>query len=155
MRLYSSFNFYAFVYGVGLTAVSNLHDVAARIVGSSDIRENIKESKSFAKMNKGEECIKLEADISKTKKDTENVDIGVLGCGDALICLEDASSSTGARCVEFVESNQDNCASDSSPCGYFDGNLNGEYYPCCDGYYCDMGDGICVSNYKWFRLLVW
>lgn len=149
MRLYSSFNFYAFVYGVGLTAVSNLHDVAARIVGSSDIRENIKESKSFAKMNKGEECIKLEADISKTKKDTENVDIGVLGCGVALICLEDASSSTGARCVEFVESNQefvesnqDDCAGAYRPCGE-------EYAPCCAGWICyTMFEGhinaICV-----------
>ena len=100
MRRNTSFKLNVSLFGAVLAAVSNIREVSARIVGLADIRENVKESKSFAKMNKGEECIKLEADIPNTKKDTENVDIGVFGCGEALICLEDASSSTGARCLE-------------------------------------------------------
>ena len=92
--------------GVPLVAFSSIvGDASARLVASSDIRENIKESKSFAK-SKGEECIKFETDISNKKEDTENVDVGVLGCGEALICLEDNSSSTGARCVDFVEADE-------------------------------------------------
>ena len=99
MRLDTYFNFYA---SVQLAAVSNIRQVAARIVGPADILENIKESKSFV-MKKGEECVKLQSGITKNEKDTENVDVGVLGCGETLICLEDESSATGARCVDFVE----------------------------------------------------
>ena len=85
MRFNNSFKLYVTVNGVALTAVSNIREIAARIVGPADIRENMKESKSFVK-KKGEECIKLEANISTNQKDTEIVDIGVLGCGDSLIC---------------------------------------------------------------------
>ena len=131
MRFNKSFQFYATAYGVALTAVSDIREVAARIVGPADIRENIKESKSFVK-NKGEECIKLEADIPKNKTDTENVDIGVLGCGEALICLEDESSSTGARCVDLVE---------VEDCRYDSCDLNGSD-ECCDGSQCRDFDGF-------------
>eukprot|EP00956_Cyclotella_meneghiniana_P023969 scaffold47634_cov32-Cyclotella_meneghiniana.AAC.2 len=112
MLLNTSFKIYAALYVGTLATVLNVREVSARIADSSDIRKNIKESKTFAK-NKGEECIKLEADISgnKKKKDIENVDVGVLGCGKALICLEDESSSTGARCVDFVEADGwDDCS---------------------------------------------
>ena len=139
MRLYSSFNFYASIYGAALIAVSNLHDVAARIVGSSDIRENIKESKSFAKRNKGEECVKLEADVFKTKEDIENVDVGVLGCGEALMCLEDASSSTGARCVDSVEVEDGwsgGVPSFSGKCKSLDQLCMLPWDKCCDGLKC-------------------
>ena len=140
MRLYSSFNFYASIYGIALAAVSNLHDVAARIVGPSDIRENIKESKSFAKMNEGEECIKLEANISKNEKNTENV--GAVGCGEDLICLEDASSSTGARCVDFLKSLK------------VDEEEAGSCITVASGYYCawgrqNVGGQCCDPEKNW------
>ena len=129
MRFNNSFKLYATAYGVALTAVSDIREVAARIVGPADIRENIKESKSFAKMNKGEECIKIESDISKNEKGTVNVDIGVLGCGEALICLEDETSSTGARCVDFVEVEERvSCSADSELCATDD--------DCCEYYIC-------------------
>eukprot|EP00956_Cyclotella_meneghiniana_P023701 scaffold46666_cov54-Cyclotella_meneghiniana.AAC.1 len=102
MLLNNPFKLYAALRLGTLASILNVGEVSARVVGSSDIRENIKESKSFAK-NKGDECIKLEADISGNKKDIENVDVGVLGCGEALICLEDESSSTGSRCVDSEE----------------------------------------------------
>ena len=146
MRFNNSFKLYATAYGVALTAVSDIREVAARIVGPADIRENIKESKSFAKMNKGEECIKLEADISKNEKDTKNVDIGVLGCGEALICLEDESSSTGARCVDFVEVEEgDNCAQFMEQChppGWIADDDRYQFPDCCvDGYTCRRWQG--------------
>ena len=136
MRFNNSFKFYVSMYGVALTAVSNIRDVAARIVGPADIRENIKESKSLVK-NKGEECIKLESDISKNEKDIENVDIGVLGCGEALICLEDESSSTGARCVDFVEVEEGaSCVEKWHRCM--------RSSDCCDNYECYISTRISV-----------
>ena len=121
MLLNTSFKLYAALYVGTLATVLNVREVSARIADSSDIRKNIKESKTFAK-NKGEECIKLEADISggnKKKKDIENVDVGVLGCGEALICLEDESSSTGARCVDFVEVDEEGaCSEFGGDCTY-------------------------------------
>ena len=133
MLLNTSFKIYAALYVGTLATVLNVREVSARIADSSDIRKNIKESKTFAK-NKGEECIKLEADISgnKKKKDIENVDVGVLGCGKALICLEDESSSTGARCVDFVEADGwDDCSEEVfSPCYYDD--------DCCGDMICKM-----------------
>eukprot|EP00956_Cyclotella_meneghiniana_P012609 scaffold17919_cov48-Cyclotella_meneghiniana.AAC.1 len=54
------------------------------------------ESKSFTKV-KGGECFMFEAD-TPNKEAIAVVDIGILGCGEALTYLEDESSSTGARC---------------------------------------------------------
>ena len=138
MRLYSSFNFYASIYGIALAAVSNLHDVAARIVGPADIHENIMESKSFTKVNEGKECIKLEAGISKKEKSTENV--GAVGCGEDLICLEDASSSTGARCVDFVGVDEEiPCIKEGWWCAYRNAYIPGQ---CCEGTRC----GVSCNN---------
>ena len=103
MRFDIAFKHYAALSGAGLVSFSSvISDASARLVSSSDIRENIKKSTSFTKVE-GEECIKLQEDIVSNKKDIEYVDVGILGCGDALVCLEDASSSTGARCVDFKE----------------------------------------------------
>eukprot|EP00956_Cyclotella_meneghiniana_P011321 scaffold15934_cov52-Cyclotella_meneghiniana.AAC.9 len=71
---------------------------AALCVGTLASQES-----EFRQEQKGEECVKVEADVSGNKENIENVDIGVLGCGEALICLEDESSSTGARCADLVE----------------------------------------------------
>ena len=152
MRFNDSFKLYATVYGVALATVS---EVAARIIGPADIRENIKVNKSIVK-NKGEECIKLEADIPKNEKGTENVDIGVLGCAEALICLEDDSSSTGARCVDFVEeirpfSDEPNrlCRNGNSICVY-PGTGDNFGTGCCNGYKCEFseafGQSVCVDD---------
>ena len=58
---------------------------------------------TFAKV-KGDECIKKldDTDISN-EEDIKTIDLGILGCGKALTCLEDESSSIGARCVEFED----------------------------------------------------
>eukprot|EP00956_Cyclotella_meneghiniana_P003463 scaffold4216_cov45-Cyclotella_meneghiniana.AAC.2 len=87
--------------GASLLLLSSIRDASARLVTSSDLREQVMESKSFAKV-KGDECFMLEAG-TPNKEDVANIDIGILGCGEALTCLEDESSSTGARCVEFEE----------------------------------------------------
>ena len=131
MRFVMAFKLSTVFSGVPLVAFSSIvGDASARLVASSDIRENIKESKSFAK-SKGEECIKLQTDVSNMKENTEHVDVGVLGCGEALICLEDDSSSTGARCVDFVEMDEEGstCLEEGALCGV---NID---YDCCDGFF--------------------
>ena len=129
MLLNNSFKLHAALCVGTLATLLNVREVSARIVGSSDIRENIKESKSFAK-NKGEECVKVEADVSGNKKDIENVDAGVLGCGGDLICLEDESSSTGARCVDFVEVDEE------ADCIAYHQYCDIDNDKCCEGYVC-------------------
>eukprot|EP00956_Cyclotella_meneghiniana_P041368 scaffold224438_cov33-Cyclotella_meneghiniana.AAC.1 len=94
--------------GVTLVAFSSIHGATARLAASSDnLREkSIKTSStiSFTKV-KGDECNKFETDITSNKGEVieNNVDVGILACGGDLICLEDESSSTGARCVDSKE----------------------------------------------------
>ena len=91
--------------GVTLVAFSSIHGATARLAASSDIirEKSIKKSStiSFTKV-KGDECVKFDTDINN-KEVIENVDVGILACGGDLICLEDESSSTGARCVDSKE----------------------------------------------------
>ena len=47
----------------------------------------------------------------------ENVDVGILGCGQALTCRDDINSSTGARCVAFEELDNGGSSYISKPCG--------------------------------------
>ena len=101
MLLNNSFKLYAALRLGALASILNVREVSARVVGSSDIRENIKKSTSFTKV-KGEECVKFEADITDEEV-VGNVDVGILGCGKDLICLDDKSSSTGSRCVDSKE----------------------------------------------------
>jgi len=155
MLLNNSFKLYAALRLGTLASILNVREVSARVVGSSDIRENIKESKSFAK-NKGDECIKLEADISGNKKDIENVDVGVLGCGEALICLEDESSSTGSRCVDSEEVFVKDeclpegavwCSTDSDCCGTtYCEILEDEYHRKCIGQKCFAAGEQCTND---------
>eukprot|EP00956_Cyclotella_meneghiniana_P017735 scaffold29168_cov52-Cyclotella_meneghiniana.AAC.1 len=116
--------------GVTLVAFSSIHGATARLAASSDIirEKSIKKSStiSFTKV-KGDECVKFDTDISSNKEVIENyVDVGILACGGDLICLEDESSSTGARCVDSKEvlvkyaclpDGAWNCAVDSDCCG--------------------------------------
>lgn len=92
------------LHGATLVAVTSICDVSARLVATSDIRKQVFESESISKVNgdNGDECIKLNADVVN-REDVENIDLGILGCGEALTCFEDDSSSTGARCVDFEE----------------------------------------------------
>eukprot|EP00956_Cyclotella_meneghiniana_P034308 scaffold103287_cov53-Cyclotella_meneghiniana.AAC.2 len=103
-----------------ILAVSSIHDVSARLVASSDIREQAMESVlgvgTFAKV-KGDECIKLDAADISNEENIKTIDLGILGCGKALTCLEDESSSTGARCVEFEEVDESvSCSGEWSSC---------------------------------------
>ena len=79
------------------------------------------------------------------KEDYENVDVGVLGCGEALICLEDDSSSTGGRCVDSVEvhedlditENEENCRGYGAICkgsvwDYIYNFRRNKEYTCCE-----------------------
>eukprot|EP00956_Cyclotella_meneghiniana_P009372 scaffold12966_cov24-Cyclotella_meneghiniana.AAC.1 len=101
MRLVIPLKTSAALSGASLLLLSSIRDASARLVTSSDLREQVMESKSFAKV-RGDECFMLEAG-TPNKESVANIDIGILGCGEALTCLEDESSSTGARCVEFEE----------------------------------------------------
>ena len=118
MRHIIPLNTSAALSGASLILLSSIRDASARLVTSSDLREQVMESKSFAKV-KGDECFMLEAG-TPNKEDVANIDIGILGCGEALTCLEDESSSTGARCVEFEEVGCKNygwaCDQDSDCC---------------------------------------
>lgn len=99
--------------------VSSFHDTSARIVGFSDLREQVKamESSASSTLAKGEECTKFDADVSSDKKSIDNVDVLILCCGEALTCLEDESSSTGARCVDFDEVDETgSCVEDYNYC---------------------------------------
>lgn len=99
------------------------------------------ESKSFAKV-KGDKCFMFEAD-TPNKEAIAVVNIRILGCEEALTCLEDESSSTGARCVEFEEVVQEECpyvCTDDSDC--------------CDDYFCkesEYGGSFCecVGKLEW------
>ena len=138
MLLHKSFAYYLSLFGAALAAVSSIPEVSARIVGPADIHESIKQSKSFPK-DKGEECIKLETNNSKNmKEDSENDDVRVLGCGEALICLEDESSSTGARCVDSVEVHErDKCAGPGALCSFRDDwSRDLITFECCEGTTC-------------------
>ena len=121
MRLVIPLKTSAALSGASLLLLSSIRDASARLVTSSDLREQVMESKSFAKV-KGDECFMLEAG-TPNKEDVANIDIGILGCGEALTCLEDESSSTGARCVEFEEVGCKNygwpCDQDSDCCGNY------------------------------------
>ena len=101
MRLAIAYKLPTVLHGATLVAVTSICDVSARLVATSDIRKQVFESESISKV-KGDECIKLNADIVN-REDVENIDLGILGCGEALTCFEDESSSTGARCVDFEE----------------------------------------------------
>eukprot|EP00956_Cyclotella_meneghiniana_P016096 scaffold25203_cov36-Cyclotella_meneghiniana.AAC.2 len=101
-----------------IVVVSSIHDVSARLVASSDILEQPMESVGTFSKVMGDECIKeLDvADISN-EEDIKTIDLGILGCGEALTCLEDESSSTGARCVEFDEIDESvSCSGEWSSC---------------------------------------
>eukprot|EP00956_Cyclotella_meneghiniana_P005492 scaffold7021_cov45-Cyclotella_meneghiniana.AAC.1 len=88
----------AALFGASLVFVSSFRNASARLVASSDLREQVVQSKGLSKV-KGDECFKPEADISNVQQALVTADIGILGCGESLTCLEDESSSTGARCV--------------------------------------------------------
>ena len=124
MRLGITLNISTVLLGATLVAFTSIHDVSARLVASSDIRKQVLESDTIIKV-KGDECIKLDAGIVN-REDVENVDVQILGCGEPLACLEDETSSTGARCVDFEEvsvdekescTNSGSCIIDSDCCG--------------------------------------
>ena len=113
----------AVLLGATLVTFTSIGDVSARLVASGDIRKQVLESDTITKV-KGDECIKLDAGIVN-REDVEDIDVQILGCGEALACLEDESSSTGARCVDFEEVSADEkfctyvgfCNSDLDCCG--------------------------------------
>ena len=82
-----------------LVAFTSIRDVSSRLVASLDICKQVQDSETTTKVT-GDKCIKLDAG-KVNREDVENIDIGILGCGEVLTCLEDESSSTGARCVAF------------------------------------------------------
>ena len=142
MRHIIPLNTSAALSGASLLLLSSIRDASARLVTSSDLREQVMESKSFAKVN-GDECFMFEAD-TPNKEAIAVVDIGILGCGEALTCLEDESSSTGARCVEFEEVVQDDCpycCTDDSDCDDGDICREDDY-----GKYCDCAGGLDWEN---------
>ena len=124
--------------GVTLIAFSSIHGATARLAASSDIIRE-KSTVSFTKV-KGDECVKFETDITSNKEVIENVDVGILACGGDLICLEDESSSTGARCVDSKEvlvklpclpDGFLGCAIDSDCCsGYCSDDENSQFRVC-------------------------
>ena len=133
--------------GTALVLVTSFHNASARLVGSSDLREQVKamESSASSTLAKGEECTKFDADISSNKKSIDNVDVLILGCGEALTCLEDESSSTGARCVDFDE------VDESGSCIMAHLVCKSIFDTCCDakeGYSCRKwyyGEIICMK----------
>ena len=140
MRLGIPLNFSTVLLGATLVAFTSIHDVSARLVASTDIRKQVLESDTIIKV-KGDECIKLDAGIVD-REDGENIDVQILGCGEALACLEDESSSTGARCVDFEEVSVDenatcsigSCSVDSDCCSPMKcvwGCTGGFSYICC------------------------
>lgn len=90
-------------------------------VASSNIREKTKDGTSFTKVE-GEECVKLQNKISNERDigNTYNHD-----CEGTLVCLEEESSSTGARCVDVLTER----ASKYFCVGYCEDN--GNTYMCC------------------------
>ena len=115
----------AALFGASLVFVSSFRNASARLVASSDLREQVIKSKGLSKV-KGDECFKLEADISNVRQALVTADVGILGCRESLTCLEDQSSSTGARCVDFqdtfvkdecVAGGYTGCTVDSDCCG--------------------------------------
>jgi len=127
-------------------------------VTSSDLREQVMENKSFAKVN-GDECFTLETG-TPNNEDVSIVDIGILGCGETLTCVKDKSSSTGARCVEFKEVFVEwdclpgfavGCSIDSDCCGdlYCVGD-NDPHYRYCNAhglcYVKDTFDNVCNND---------
>ena len=122
--------------GATLVFVSSILDASARLIASSDLRDQVIESKISTKV-KGDECIKLEAHPS-IEGGVENVDVGILGCGPALTCRDDKSSPTGARCVDFEELDggssftdcfMKDCRFDRSVCNSCEDNP--VHYKCC------------------------
>ena len=102
MPLDIPYNFSTVLIGATLVAFTSIRDVSGRLVASSDIRKQaVRESDTITEV-KGDECTKLDAGIVNGEDD-EDIDVGILGCGEALTCLEDESSTTGARCVDFGE----------------------------------------------------
>ena len=145
--------------GASLVFISSILDASARLVASSDIRDQVTESKISTKV-KGDECIKLEAHPS-VEGGIENIDVGILGCGQTLTCRKDKSSSSGARCVDFEELGDGSSYTDCYPymiaCGsdnHCTCEDNPVHYKCCTfpfrGWYCMPSDvGWCKSDSFW------
>ena len=90
--------------GASLVFTSTFGIASARITATSDIHKQVTENKSLVNVE-GDECFKLESDISNGEV-FASTDVGIplaLGCGEALACLEDKSSSMGARCVDSMK----------------------------------------------------
>ena len=104
MSFNTAFKLSTALSGVTLIAFSSIHGATARLAASWDIIREKSSTISFTKV-KGDECNKFETDITSNKGEVieNNVDVGILACGGDLICLEDESSSTGARCVDSKE----------------------------------------------------
>ena len=103
-------------------AILSIRGVSARLlVASSNIREKTNDGTGFIKVE-GEECVKLQNEISNERfiGNTYNY-----GCEGTLVCLEDESSSTGARCVDVLTERKSKffCV------GYCEDN--GNTYMCC------------------------
>ena len=130
MRFNIPNNVSAVLLGTTLVAFTSIRNASARLVASSDVRKQVLESETIAKV-KGDECIKLDAGIVN-REDVENIDVGILGCGEALICLEDETSWTGARCVDFEEASVYENASCKNEWEYCDKNSE-----CCGDLWCD------------------
>ena len=132
--------------GASLVFISSIHDASARLVASSDIRDQVTESKISTKV-KGDECIKLEAHPS-IERGVENIDVGILGCGPALTCHDDRTSSTGARCVDFEEldDGRSSCFGISCGCSSICNSCeeNSVTYRCCNFYH--TTDYYCVPD---------
>ena len=122
-----------------LVAFTSIRDVSARLVASSDIHKQVLESETMTIMKvKSDECIKLDEGIVN-REDAENIVVRIVGCGEGLTCLEDESSTTGARCVDFEEvsvNEKASCLSSHMECS--------DDSDCCD-------DMKCV----WRMAMVW
>ena len=95
----------------------------------------------------GDECVKFQEGGVSNKKGIEYVDVEILSCGDALFCLEDKSSSTGARCVDFKETfvkdecipaGTAGCTIDSDCCD--EEKCTPSSFPHCNGEKCSRSD---------------
>ena len=131
---------FASISVASIVAVSSIHDVSARVVASSDIREQAMESVGTSAKVKGDECIKLDAADISNEEDIKTIDLGILDCcGEALTCLEDENSSTGAKSVEFDEVDESgSCSREWRSC-----KEPGEV--CCEGLTCYTF----TSNFSW------
>ena len=138
----SSFTF-ASVSGAAITTSLTARDVLASV--QNDGSRAALKSRRAIDSKAGDECVKFSS-LKSGVDQTAAVDMGILGCSQGFICLDDDTSSTGSRCA-IVDKTARRLEVTKEACVHADGSTG---YKCEGGYnsYAKSYQGACYDTDK-------